>query len=761
VKLQVLTVWDPNYTTCDADITAQLRELPENLDDIYIRCLDRIEASNEKRSADIAPKVFKWVACAKQPLTQIQAREVALATPQNLPIHTSEVLTNPVTDYCANLVTLDHLTGTVTFPHPTVKDFLCDWSKLPVRLRKYHVALEVDDLWLGEICLAYIKVYRSSRSLVRFRKATIDSRIPSSLLQETISSSLPFRWPRERMNMSRTAIPVPVRPTPTRRGLLGPDFSMHGYMCKYWLEHNRETALSGPTHNLFTEVCLSHDVELQPWTQGADSDVQRYRQTIQHAVMNDHDRLLLVVRDHLAPFKDALWTQVFLHPYPETDSSFLHVAAALGHTGVIPTLLDACGKNLADSQGRSAAAVAAGNYHIIAFSLLAPGWKEDRDDGYWQLQTPAGGSAPSECLFHVCAACGNVDAVTVLRGRRKPSIRGLDHLSQRLFESFLLACFKGHIPVALHLVTLGACPDGYDDKYKPDQHSTSSQTAPAAYGSLDNESRELLLSWKGSSLCLALKMENPTFMENLLLCGARFKSRYGHYDIADVVKHYDGKDDIAGLHKFVEILFVHRDLADRDEFASWPEQVLNSIHRSISPSVASRRWGRYVRLIVQLSGGYVSSKFCLCLERLMVFQSYRNGVVNLLEYIPDDLLVRILGYGWLREEFLLTPTSSQAFCRRGTSRALEALIDCLGFTTVFTVQTLALTRDPMTLSELLECRACKSQPCREMWRTVRRCLLVWTNWPKVLRTVQAVLAQVRSHRRRCPTEKPRHLSYDY
>lgn len=273
-KLQILTIWDPNYTTCDADINAQLSELPEKLDDIYIRCLDEIEASNEKRNADIAPKVFKWVACAKQPLTQVQAREVVNTTPQNLLVHTSEVLANPVTDYCANLVALDHLTGAVTFPHPTVKDFLCDWSKLPTRLRKYHVALKADDLWLGEICLAYIKVYRSSRSLVRFRKATIDSRIPSSLLQKTISPSLPFRWPRERMNISRTAIPVLVRPTPTRRSLLGPEFSMHGYMCKYWLEHNRETALSGPTHNLFTEICLRHDVELQPWTQGADSDVQ-------------------------------------------------------------------------------------------------------------------------------------------------------------------------------------------------------------------------------------------------------------------------------------------------------------------------------------------------------------------------------------------------------------------------------------------------------------------------------------------------------
>lgn len=706
MKLQILTIWDPNYSTCDADIKTQLRELPDKLDGIYIRCLDKIDASNEKRSVDIAPKVFKWVACAKEPLTLVQAQEVINANPGNLPLHPSKVLTNPVTDYCANLVTLNHLTGTVTFPHPTVKDFLCDKEKLPPHLHKYHVALEADDLWLGEICLAYVKVFQNSKGLIQYRKPTVDSRIPSSLLQNPILPSLPFRWPRKQASLSRTTITVPVPPPSTRQGLLGPDFSMHGYICKHWLNHNRRTTWSSSTYSMFTEICLSHDVGLLPWIEGADSEVERYRRTVQHAVMTDHDQLLVVIRDHLAPFTDTLWTQVLLHPCPGTDSSFLHVAAALGHTNVIQVLVDACGTDVADSRGRSAAAIAAENYQQKIFEFLAV--RMSCSEFTWQLTDFRSGLKVCENLLSVCAACGNVEAIDFLM--RHEVLQGIVPSHQALSEAFFLACFKGHVEAASRLVQGGADPDYCCVSFEgQDQYLLFSN--PASCGIMEDGSRNTgYMSWEGSSLSLALKMGDPVFMENLLACGASFSNREDHCNVSDVVKHYDGEEDFIGAKEFVEILFEHRELAKGDRLACLPQVILDSIDYFLPHSVRVWRWTRFMRLIIQLSGGHVNSTS-------FPLQSLRTGdMVGVLRYAPDDLLLSMMNYGWFNEDFLLTPIPWLAFFRRGTSRVLEALIDYLGLTNVLMVRALGLTSTSLTLAELFDYRACDSDRCKQAWR---------------------------------------------
>lgn len=57
VKLQVATIWDPDFSTSEAVIREQLQNLPEGLDQIYIQCLRRIEATHQKRSSEIAPRL--------------------------------------------------------------------------------------------------------------------------------------------------------------------------------------------------------------------------------------------------------------------------------------------------------------------------------------------------------------------------------------------------------------------------------------------------------------------------------------------------------------------------------------------------------------------------------------------------------------------------------------------------------------------------------------------------------------------------------
>lgn len=250
--------------------------------------------------------------------------------------------------------------------------------------------------------------------------------------------------------------------------------------------------------------------------------------------MTDHDQLLLVVRDHLAPFKDTLWTQVFLHPCPETDSSFLHVAAALGHIGVIPTLLDACGDDIADARGRSAAAVAAENFQLEAFALLVPEMSRCCDDYKWQLKDHANRHSLAECLLHVCAACGNIDAIALLVDRQKRFTENDRLVTRGLSEAFLLACYEGHISAALYLVTLGVSPDGYG-KISQWSHNIRVRVTRTP---IKGRSWNILLPYRGSFISLALEVGDLALMENLLASGASFNNREDHCDVSDVVEHF-------------------------------------------------------------------------------------------------------------------------------------------------------------------------------------------------------------------------------
>lgn len=178
------------------------------------------------------------------------------------------ILSSPVTDYCANLLVLDELTGTITFPHRTVQDYLADPQKLPLHLKKYQLSNQEDDMWCGQICLAYAKLQHNSKRVVKSQTQTFSTNVTAPVFQTVMNRVLPHRlWTPSAQCLDRCVrLPVPSAASP--RGPMGKSFSMHDYLCRHWLSHNRQIATTGEDFTLFAELCLAHDPDLQPWATG-------------------------------------------------------------------------------------------------------------------------------------------------------------------------------------------------------------------------------------------------------------------------------------------------------------------------------------------------------------------------------------------------------------------------------------------------------------------------------------------------------------
>ncbi|KAK5950051.1 hypothetical protein OHC33_009013 [Knufia fluminis] len=410
VRLQILSIWDPNLTTCDDDIKAQLSSLPDGIDDIYIRCLRRIHTTNIQRSRDIAPRVFKWVSSAKQPLTDMQAREAVSMTTENLPLHKTMVLGSQVTDYCANLIVLDELTGTVAFPHPTVRDFLREPGKVPADLKHYQLSAQNDDLWCGELCLVYANIVQERKQIVIHRTQKISTDVVRPIAKTVLGSNMPSRWRGVGPNSSSTAVQISMPVATQRQGLMGKDFAMHEYLCRFWLAHNRNICPDAPMYSLFVDLCLGHNPDVQPWATDSSTVTVRYQRIVEFAIMHEHIPLLRLVVNHIRKRRISLVRSVFEGVCPGTDSSFLHIAAALGHEGVVTILLEVCRKDLADGSGHSPAAVAASGHHDKVFTLLLPEPRSVEDGGLWTLET-TDKRPVSESLLRLCVVNG--DAATL------------------------------------------------------------------------------------------------------------------------------------------------------------------------------------------------------------------------------------------------------------------------------------------------------------------------------------------------------------
>lgn len=526
--MQLANLWDPNFVTCDQDIQDQLCSLPQGLEDVYLQCLRRIDSANDGRSRDIAPMVFRWIATAKTPLNDLQAREAISMASNSLPLRATSLLNLPVTDFCANLVEIDVVDGTIKFPHRTVKEFLL-YGQLPPDLQKYSLNPNQDDLWCGQLCLAYAKMHHSRNAVVTYRKQEVDPELISVLVQDTVQQSLPLSWTR--LWRSRGTSTQPLRlPMPTKLfdgHLLGRDYHLHNYMCRHWLSHNRLIKSSDSGHESFAELCLAEDADIQPWTfKSSESHTQLLRM-LEFAVMDNNPALLTVVRDRchsINPKDTESWTRLANSLCPGTDSTFLHVAVALGHAEIVALLLCRWSRPFADGEGKSAAAVAIelGHRDIINFLIVMyPSLPIAR---LWSSKN--GRSKIAENIFNVCAARGDMDTAQLVWDRISSldSPHKDDVLRGILSDAFFHACVKSQRAMAAQLLVWGANPDILNVQGK----------------GVITDNKQWRSVKQHSSLYVALRRKDFELQKELIIAGADAKAKT-HPGLEDVFFYFKGE----------------------------------------------------------------------------------------------------------------------------------------------------------------------------------------------------------------------------
>lgn len=365
IHLQLLNIWNPRLSKCDADIEDLLDDLPSGLEDTYRWCLKRIEV-NEDRA--IAIEAFRWVSQANRPLTSRQLREIVSFPADGTFLQESMVLNSCVTQYCANLLVVDAM-GRVCFTHRSVRQLLSDSVKLGDQYGEYF--LSDDDPECGRLCLRYLSELQSRQQLVvrsqfeipaDFNRNLVRGMTGASKLLKAVSSF------HKRARSAPRALPLSVSRTATM------NLSVHNYIVNYWLHHTKELRRHADILAV-DKIYRSSNPDIWPDMPSNLTQFDQKRYLIRLAVYLDHVPLLQSVDQELIRIGPVMRSSSIEQAFSDNGCGPLHVAAALGHVRILRYLIGD-GPNLTqnlayfDSDGRSPICRAAENEHIETIEFL-------------------------------------------------------------------------------------------------------------------------------------------------------------------------------------------------------------------------------------------------------------------------------------------------------------------------------------------------------------------------------------------------------
>ncbi|KAK4064438.1 hypothetical protein Trihar35433_7955 [Trichoderma harzianum] len=150
---------------CDEDIRTAIQNFPKDLEETFNRAIDRIVSHGDQ---DIAKRIFRWVAAAKEPLSLDQLKEiifVEIGQEYSKTERQSNGIAH-ISSWCENLVHVDEELKTVQFVHQSVQRFFIERSS-ESRHNQFYLNLEDADHYLGEICVTYLNFNDFKTTLAR------------------------------------------------------------------------------------------------------------------------------------------------------------------------------------------------------------------------------------------------------------------------------------------------------------------------------------------------------------------------------------------------------------------------------------------------------------------------------------------------------------------------------------------------------------------------------------------------------------------
>lgn len=101
---------------CDSDIRETIKKLPKDLPETYNRIISRIV---HMEHAELAKKIFLWVATSRRPMLLDELREAIAIKPQQQNSDLGRLINDisQVVSWCGNLIVMDEEDGAVQFTH--------------------------------------------------------------------------------------------------------------------------------------------------------------------------------------------------------------------------------------------------------------------------------------------------------------------------------------------------------------------------------------------------------------------------------------------------------------------------------------------------------------------------------------------------------------------------------------------------------------------------------------------------------------------
>lgn len=150
---------------CDEDIRTAIQNFPKDLEETFNRAIDRIVSRGNQ---EIAKRILRWVAAAKEPLSLGQLEEIIFVEVGQEYSKTERQFNGiaHISSWCENLVHIDEELKTVQFVHQTVQQFFIERSS-DSRHNQFYINLEDIDHYLGEICVTYLNFNDFKTTLAR------------------------------------------------------------------------------------------------------------------------------------------------------------------------------------------------------------------------------------------------------------------------------------------------------------------------------------------------------------------------------------------------------------------------------------------------------------------------------------------------------------------------------------------------------------------------------------------------------------------
>ncbi|KAF8464885.1 hypothetical protein BDZ91DRAFT_783484 [Kalaharituber pfeilii] len=188
-----LQIYDISRQLNDEEIRETLRSLPRNLDETYIRMLQRIV---KERKKDIAVEVFRWLTTARRQLSLRELVEAVVIkdddTTRTQGLHRVPVDLDKVIEACGNFLVIEEPvcgSSKVRFIHSTVVTFL-HTHELPENLEVFRIEPRTTEVHLAKRCLQYLHFKDLQTQLERATPVS-ESKPRRSILSMPVSKWIP------------------------------------------------------------------------------------------------------------------------------------------------------------------------------------------------------------------------------------------------------------------------------------------------------------------------------------------------------------------------------------------------------------------------------------------------------------------------------------------------------------------------------------------------------------------------------------------